>query len=704
MPYPTVDRALRRSLAQTRRKVEYISLPAARATLLGLVSAACLGMVAPATAGATTPGWYECAKAEVGLAGPTGHYENRICSAYVATGGKYELKAGLGRGKAFKGASGKADLTVVLPGGGELQIECASSKAFGQLALPNIEHNVRVDFFKCTAQGSSCSSGARAGTIETAELSGAIGWLDSASNTVGVDLSNEAAPGSGYLAMFECQNIGMIRIHGGIIAQQTGDIDNDTQGFLLSFTTSDYLGETGPGYTPVVNQLSLEGGSESVLLTELNSSGTGGAWQPAGGLPSGLQAAFTNEGELLMVSPGNGGGGSPGGGVVAGVITNALGPVSEAFVSVCGSPGCFSIETEEDGSYELGGIPEGSYVASISPPQQAEDGELTSAAFPVTTGEQTTEDFTLAPPNPPPHGTEVSGNGVVYLNHNEYPRIYWESQTPIATEACAGGTVTLTVSAANVETGMVESTASVELEESPVGSGHFSGLIPVVYPLDGEGTVAITSSDCPDASEDKSVEFAIYIDPSGTIVDGNDGDAPIAGATVTLLAATSLDGSYAPVTNGSAVMSLANRLDPFTTGSNGEFGWDTVPGFYEVEATKAGCGSATTPAFEVPPPKVDLQLILHCVSTLTVTTQSLPPATRGTSYSAQLVATGGVSPYKWKKTAALPTGLKLTKAGVLSGTPGSKLERRDYSIKVQATDSGGKSKQTALATLTLAVS
>jgi hypothetical protein len=57
-------------------------------------------------------------------------------------------------------------------------------------------------------------------------------------------------------------------------------------------------------------------------------------------------------------------------------------------------------------------------------------------------------------------------------------------------------------------------------------------------------------------------------------------------------------------------------------------------------------------------------------SPLTISTASLPSATRGHSYSASIVATGGTAPYKWKRVGKLPAGLKLNaSSGVISGTP-----------------------------------
>ena len=71
----------------------------------------------------------------------------------------------------------------------------------------------------------------------------------------------------------------------------------------------------------------------------------------------------------------------------------------------------------------------------------------------------------------------------------------------------------------------------------------------------------------------------------------------------------------------------------------------------------AGCGngSSSTPA----------------PAALAVTTASLPGASMATAYSQTLVASGGKAPYTWALAtgSALPAGLTLSTAGVISGTP-----------------------------------
>jgi hypothetical protein len=101
-----------------------------------------------------------------------------------------------------------------------------------------------------------------------------------------------------------------------------------------------------------------------------------------------------------------------------------------------------------------------------------------------------------------------------------------------------------------------------------------------------------------------------------------------------------------------------------------------------------------------------------------ITSTSLPAATPGTAYSPATLQTVGegtsTSPYvttlKWKKV-SLPKGLKLSKTGVLSGTPSTKLKAGTSSVKVQVTETvttrNGKkkvkTKTTASATIPLTI-
>ncbi|MGC2324658.1 MAG: DUF4082 domain-containing protein, partial [Terriglobales bacterium] len=74
---------------------------------------------------------------------------------------------------------------------------------------------------------------------------------------------------------------------------------------------------------------------------------------------------------------------------------------------------------------------------------------------------------------------------------------------------------------------------------------------------------------------------------------------------------------------------------------------------------------------------------------LTISTTSLPPASKNAPYSATLVATGGVQPYNWSVAtgSALPPGLSLASNGQISGTPTG---LGPYSFTLQVQDSGAK--------------
>ncbi len=67
-------------------------------------------------------------------------------------------------------------------------------------------------------------------------------------------------------------------------------------------------------------------------------------------------------------------------------------------------------------------------------------------------------------------------------------------------------------------------------------------------------------------------------------------------------------------------------MNPVASNSEGAFGWEVVPGFYEVTASTPGCGNSTSPLLEVPPEPVGLELVLHCENLLQIETTTLPAA------------------------------------------------------------------------------
>ncbi len=82
---------------------------------------------------------------------------------------------------------------------------------------------------------------------------------------------------------------------------------------------------------------------------------------------------------------------------------------------------------------------------------------------------------------------------------------------------------------------------------------------------------------------------------------------------------------------------------------------------------------------------------------LAISTASLPGGTAGTAYSATLAATGGVPPYTWSAS-GLPSGLSMSSAGMIGGTPAA---AGTQMASMTVTDSTGA---TASASLSLTIS
>jgi len=92
----------------------------------------------------------------------------------------------------------------------------------------------------------------------------------------------------------------------------------------------------------------------------------------------------------------------------------------------------------------------------------------------------------------------------------------------------------------------------------------------------------------------------------------------------------------------------------------------------------------------------------YTIKAISVTTKSLPGGTHQVAYKTTLKAAGGTAPYHWILTGGtkLPPGLKLSGAGVISGTPTT---AGTYSFQVRVTDSSSPA-NTTTATFTLVIS
>ncbi len=265
---------------------------------LALVAVFALAAVMAAGASAVKPTWKVCVKAEPKN---TGEFSNKECTTSAGGTGKYNLVAGIGKGKPFKGKGGKAVLHNVIPEKGDIKVECESFKDAGEVVAPSGVVNVHSEFKKCKSLGFPCKTeGGKKETITTELLAGELGWLDKGHTQAGESLTSQAAPGTGFLAQFECEGEAKVRVHGAVIGfvSPSHVVQKES---VSSFAVAEYgIGQPNS----LSNPPAFEEGAEpvGVLLTELNGKETGNTWQPEGGLVSGQEATAINKGEALGIS------------------------------------------------------------------------------------------------------------------------------------------------------------------------------------------------------------------------------------------------------------------------------------------------------------------------------------------------------------------------------------------------------------------
>jgi len=281
-----------------------------RIKVMGLALVAVFAIAAIGSAAASAaPSYKECAKAAKVGKTFTGKYTDKNCTAKVETGGKYELQAGVGKGKAAKTSGGPAELLVVIPAGvseefpegATVKITCASNKGVSTSSSPNLVSKAVTTFSKCKTLGSPCQSGAKKETIVTNSLSGELVDIEGGEG-VGTVLHAETGTST---AAFVCTEVAETNVIGSLIGINSGNVGKISKTSALTFEVGPGLGEVeyapGKKYTPIVNVPTHKTGGvngEHFLTSQISKEKV-----PAGELPSGQKQAVSVKGEALEITP-----------------------------------------------------------------------------------------------------------------------------------------------------------------------------------------------------------------------------------------------------------------------------------------------------------------------------------------------------------------------------------------------------------------
>ena len=155
-------------------------------------------------------------------------------------------------------------------------------------------------------------------------------------------------------------------------------------------------------------------------------------------------------------------------------------------------------------------------------------------------------------------------------------------------------------------------------------------------------------------------------------------------------------GGFLPGANISGSVTASGGQPPYTFSATGlpmGFNLNASTGAFSGEAGGAGVYTFTLTVSDSESVPATANLTVS-FSVLGITTSSLPAATKGSSYSQQINAIGGTTPYTFSAT-GLPaaSGLSFASSGLISGTPTAV---GTYALTVQVTDAKGLSASTSL--------
>ena len=317
-----------------------------------------------------------------------------------------------------------------------------------------------------------------------------------------------------------------------------------------------------------------------------------------------------------------------------------------------------------------GGYGPGTYTFSLDP---ASPGPLPPGLGISTTGASTgTISGTPTQPGTFPftvRATSQTYNNPIVYGTQTYSITITGSPLTITTAGLPGGTVGMVYSqnlaatggsqpytwqwtGGSLPGGLVLDAPTGNIHGTPTAAGSFAFQVKVSDSLQASATA----------------NFTVTIVAAALIITTSSLPAGIVGApyTATTLAAT-------------------GGIPPYSWSASGLPSGLSISSAGVISGTPAASGtfSVTVQATDSAQVTATKALTLTVAGALTITTATLPNGTVGTSYAATtLAATGGTPPYSWSAS-GLPSGLSMSAAGVISGTPAAV---GSFSVTVQVTD------------------
>ncbi|HYF38003.1 MAG TPA: putative Ig domain-containing protein, partial [Prosthecobacter sp.] len=297
-----------------------------------------------------------------------------------------------------------------------------------------------------------------------------------------------------------------------------------------------------------------------------------------------------------------------------------------------------------------------------------------------------------------PLGMSLSAAGVVSGTPSAIPATY--NFTVRATDAanCTGTraySITVTCAAISITPTTLPAAAKYSAYSQSLtasnGNGSYvwelaSGSLPAGISLSSTGVISGTSTAAPGAynfsakvtdaqgcTATRSYTLSLNC-PAATILPASLPDVGILGGYSQTLTVTGGAPAYTwDVQSGSLPLGITLTSAGVLTGTT------TLPGNYSFVARATAADSCVVTR------SYTLSVATNC-PTITISPTNLPGGQTSVAYSQTLTANGGVGPYTWVRTSgALPAGLTLSSAGVISGTPTA--GPGTYNFTVQATDS-----------------